>query len=278
MADAPRLTIHLGPQTALGRALNNCARIARKTPRSDGRLILPNRKAHRMTRHLLISPDALEVRQAAFRDAFDNDGEPVYLSFLHALSAPQTAFQNNELFPDVEVTLARLSALLDGADLQIVVTLDALHRFFLAAASDALDARLRTTPWDALYELSWAELMEEIRRAFPNTPILILTGSSAARCSEALLRRFFGDEFVTTVDANVLLEIALNEKGQDKLRALPNVSQSEAELLLESFPAQPEPAELRQRIGIDLVTADLLDQRFASDMAVIERIDGVSVP
>lgn len=277
MADAPRVTIHIGPQTALGRALNDCARLARKTPRTDGRLILPNRIANRMARHLLVSGDPLEDRQETFRASIENDGKPVYLSFLHALDAPQTAFQNKELYPDVEITLARLSALLGQADMQIVVTLDALHRFFLAAASEPLDARLRVTPWDVLYELSWAELMEEIRHAFPMHDILVLTPKAAALQSSGLLTRFFGAQFTAKSDARMLLRLALSAEGQNRLDRLEDVTETEAEGLLAAFPVEPDPGELRQRLGIDSVTADLLDQRFEADMDLIEDMRGVTV-
>ena len=280
MLDPTALTLFIGPQTRLGHALNDCARFASKDSENQDVLILPNRVATRTIRHIMMSGAPLEDQKAEYEERFGNGGHPVVLSMLHVLGGAQTAFQKGELFPDSEVTLARLSALVGGRDTRIVATLDTLHHFFLAADTGPLHERVRKSGWEVLYELKWSDLVQEVVAAFPSAQILVLTPKGAAMQSESLLMSFFGEPFVSAHDTLLLARLCL---GDDGVRQLDRLLEEDAltpealEHLIESMPFAHKDSEVHEKLGIDRVTMDLLQQEFLSDLDVIERMPGVRV-
>ena len=73
-----------------------------------------------------------------------------------------------------------------------MLAIDPLPEFFLAAGSEGLEARVRNTGWEYLYEISWAELVREVAAMLPGSPILVLTGKGTGAATEAVQARLFG--------------------------------------------------------------------------------------
>ncbi len=280
MAELPPLTILLGPQTELGLTLNSLVRTERASFAEHGLTAWPNRIATRLLREGVKGTDPIAERRTAFQAAIAPIGPPVFLSAVNYFGAPTSAFQKAELFPDVEALLLGMAELVAGSSPRLVVTLDAVHRFFLDAASEALQRRVSGTAWEVLYELSWADLLTEIVAALPGCKVLVLTPHAAAVQSPDVLTSLFGPAANTLEDPWALARICLTLTGQaalDNLLTVGPVGPERVEELLAAFPVVPEPAVVQEKLGMDTLTTTLIEQRFREDLRGIEVMDRVQV-
>lgn len=278
MPDLPALTLFLGPQTRLGLALNALVRVRRGMLEQAGVTAIPSRLATPAVRQALDAARPVGERREALNGPFD--GKPRLLSAVNIFGPPRAAFSNGELFPDVEAALAGLAEVTGTTAPRIVLTLDRLANFILAANSAPLAARVKATPWEVLYELSWADLVAEIRVFLPDSEILVLTPHGAAVSSQIVLGALFGDAAAVLPDAHALLRASLNTTGHavlDRMQAQDTGDPGILEELYTSFAETPDPAMIEAVLGIDKVTAALLDQRFEDDLRTIAALDRVRV-
>lgn len=284
LADAERpgaasgdLTLLLGPPTRLAHELNAMVREGRARLAEADIRALPQRPAARL---LWRAMDGDEAGEDLFARAEAGPGERVVLSAIQVFGGDKALLEKGEILPGLEASLARLAPAIGARAPLVVLTLDALHRVFADIGSDMLAARVAATPWDALYELSWADFADAFREALPEARVLVVTPSSAAVRARDLLARLFGDEGAAALDPARLLRVALTPAGQaalDRLSEAGAVGPERAEELLAAFAEAPDPGDLRRRFGIDPVTAALLDQRFAEDLATLEAMAGIEV-
>ena len=275
MSDLPPLTILLGPHTGLSLGLNTIVRTERAALVAAGLDAMPSRIASPMLRRCLNDRPA-EERAAEFAKATAN--RPVFLSALNFFGPPQAGMLQREMFPNVEKSLAALAEIAPRA--RLVMCVDALPALFLAAGSEPLEARVLRTPWEVLYELSWAELAQEIKVALPDAELIVLTPESSGRNARTTLHRLFGTAAMTMSDPNALLRSVITETGHavlDRLVAEGDASDAMLAELHASFARRPTQMECNQRLGIDKVTFALLEQRFAEDLAAIHALPGTRV-
>lgn len=137
------------------------------------------------------------------------------------------------------------------------------------------DERLARTRWEDLYALSWTDLVVRIRAVLGPVPLVVLTPRGGALQSASLIRRFFGPG---VADARALLRASLNEAGRGKLGRIEDAGRLDAVPALYATHAETRgPAQAEKALAIDPVTFDLLEDRFAEDVARIAQMDGVEL-
>ncbi len=275
MSEVPPLTILLGPVTSVSLALNTLARTNWRILRNAGVTVHTNRPASMLLRRHLGSEPA-EARALGFQQ--ETAKRPAFLSALNFFGPPQAGLIKGEMFPDAELALAGLVDIAPVA--RYVICIDTLPAFFLAAGSDALEARAHRTSWEALYALSWADLAREIKAALPASDLVVLTPDGTGRRSVGILKHLFGEAAVALPDAHALLRARVGETGQAVLDRLLAEGTPSPEMLDEfqaSFAVRATRADLKDRLGLDKVTTALLEQRFLEDLDVLHGLPGTEV-
>lgn len=276
----PRLTLLLGPPTRTAQLLNTLVRAHRVSLDDAGLRAVPSRVATPALRAAAIDNLSADRRAEALTQI--TGGGPALVSALGFFGPPSAGLSGREMLPDIEPLLAGLAeALSDEAALRIVLTPDTLPRFFMSYASEGLNARVRATAWDVLYELNWADLVQEVVLAFPTAEVIVLTPMGAAKQSPEVQSLLFAPAERILPMRYLLLHGVLTITGQAVLRPLvANAKAPDAELLTDlyhSFEAGPVPADIQDALGLDHLTVTLLDQRFDEDIARISAMPGVRV-
>ncbi len=263
---SPALTLLLGPRTRLGLALNTLVREHRDALETLGLLAYPSRVGDKLLRDL---GEGLEPSEA--RETLGIGGEhPVILTATKGLAAPAGLIRSRELLPDAEVYLRDWARLAEGIETRIVMTIDPLPDVLLAADHAAANAAARATPWDALYEMSWADLMAEVREALPKSAVLALTTRGAFLSAETVAPLIFG------AGAEVVLPETLRASLVPSDTPLPK-STAHLSGYFDTYRPCPDPRWLREVLGMDGVTADLLQSRFHEDVEAIRAMPDVQV-
>lgn len=275
MASLPVLTILLGPQTRVSLALNAHLRENRQHLHDQGMIALPSRLASPMVRRAL-DDRPLEERLAEFTAA--TAAGPAILSAINMFGPPQAGLAKGELFPDAELTLAGLDPIIGPA--RIVLAIDALPEFFLAAQSDALEDRVRKTPWEVLFELSWYDLVNELVALLPTAQFLILAGPTVGAALPRLEEALLGAAAGTLPSPYTLLRHLISETGSAVLDRMLERGAPDADTLadlFQSFAMTAPLSEQKERLGLDKVTSILLDQRFEEDLGRIAALPRVEI-
>jgi hypothetical protein len=214
------------------------------------------------------------------RSAFDalSDPKPAFYAAINFLGAPQRGLVGTQLFPEAASQLGALAEIAAEAAFRLVFAPDNLPDLFLAAGSGALEARVRETPWEQLYEIGWARLIADTHDAFPAAEIIVLTHSGTALGGEGLAHTLFGPA-AEAVDPRLFLRASLNVTGQAVLdRMGAGMPPDEvARDLYRSFADRADPALCRERLGMDRLTRNLLMQRYDEDIERIAALEGVEV-
>lgn len=218
------------------------------------------------------------------------------------------AFRHQELFPNAERLIATRTSSISTMVSRVVVTIEPLHHFLFSINSPKLHQRLAGTSWEALYELSWADLVLEVCEAFPSSRVWVITPDAAFGSAKTVLSELFGPAGCE-IDPALLQRPHLTPDGQaalasilaahkpapdilEQLRACnPDTPAGQAtfasilaahepnpgilEQLFASHRDTPDPAELEARLGIDQLTSSLLDQRFLEDLREVEALPDV---
>jgi len=272
------ITLLVGPQTRLARALNDAVRTRRKAIAVAGVMAVPNRIATRALRAATAENQSDKDRRASLASALPlDDGRPVFLSAINFLGPPTAAFRRQELFPNAERIINSHGSPLAKMISRVVVTVEPLHHFLLSLSSPTLHHRVSASPWEALYELSWSELVSELCEAFPSCRVWVVTPDAAFVGAQTILAEMFGAA-ATAIDPTILQRCHLTPDGQAALEKAAlggNPSAEKLEGLFSAYRDAPDPAELETRVGIDKLTSTLLDQRFLEDLREIEALPRV---
>jgi len=269
------LTILLGPQTTATQALNTILRESRHKLSDAGLFMFPSRLAMPILKRS-IDDRPLKERRAEFKK--ETERRPAFLSAINFLGPPHAGLARSELMPDAELALAGLQEIAPKACL--VMAIDPLPAFFLAAGSDALEARVRDTPWELLYELSWADLIREVTDMVPKARVMVLTTARVGAAPGKAFDRILGKYAEQVQPANAMLRHLISETGRAVLDRIEKQAAPDAETLEEvysSFALKPSKDDIQQRLGIDKVTTALLEQRFQEDLDSIEKMPNVEV-
>jgi hypothetical protein len=269
------LTLLLGPQSRLALAINSVVRQHRGLLAQGGLRALPARLSQPLMRRNLDPEVPLDTRREAFSE--DTEG-PTFLSAVSFLGPPHTSLGERELLPEAERWLAALGDLSPRS--HVILTIDRLHAFFLASGTEALERRVRATPWETLYEIKWSDLVDEILVALPDCKLTVLTPDTAAVRSPETLKLLFGDAADLLPDPYVLLRSVISETGHvvlDRVLAEGKPKRETLEELRASFDPTPDVHEVKTRIGTDKLTQTLLSQRFDEDLALIQSMSGIEV-
>ncbi len=269
------VTLLLGPQTRLGTALNDAMRAGRRS--------FANANVHsvlgRITSKIIRGHEGGNDMRSVRRDfGLTTDGD-VIISAISLLGSPAAAFHRNEMFPDAELRLNTARSIFKPFAPKIVLTLEPIHHFFFSTNSQAVFDRITATPWEQLYELSWADLVDEVSATFPASDIVVVAPKSLKRGTAKVVKEVFGP-VAAEVDQNEVLKRHLTLAGSMALDRLVEAKQNKpahvAELMA-SFPDLPNANVLRARTGIDPLTSDLLTQRFEEDLKSIKSMPSVRV-
>ncbi len=275
MPDLPEVTIILGPQTTASLALNAHLRQNRHDLKSNGITVLPSRIASPLMRRAVDErPEAERMEEFKAKTM----PRPVILSAVELLGRPQAGLAKGELFPDAEMGLAGMATI--ARDARVVFAIDPLPTFFLAAGSDVLEERVRTTPWEVLYELSWHELLAELVDLLPDADFLVLTGQGVAAAPAQTLARFQGDDPSNLTAPYSMLRQLISETGHAVLDRMLERGPPDADMLADlckSFALTPAKEDIRDRLGLDKVTNILLQQRFEEDLEQIATLPRVEL-
>lgn len=278
MGEAPDLTLILGPVTPLALRLNALIRAERAALETAGCRAWPTRLATPGLRSV-IEPEVSPVERGRRFAELAGEGQAV-LAAIGFFGHPSGGLAGRDLLPDLEMMLAALAGPLSLRPARVVFTIDSLPAFFLAANSDALDAKVRETPWETLYDLSWTDTALELLAALPNADVAIASPKGAAVRSAEMMGWLFGAASEALSDPFGLLEMSVDEIGRDalaKARASGVPRESTLGELYDTFRIGPDPKERTARLGIDKLTATLLDQRLDEDLHAIRQIDRVTV-
>ena len=160
------------------------------------------------------------------------------------------------------------------------MAIEPLPAFFLAAPSDPLEDRVRKTPWEVLYELSWFELLTELVELLPAASFMVLNGARDTLDVADISRRLLGDESANLPQPHILLRHLISDTGHAVLDRMVERGTPDPETLADlyqSFALRPKRQDLRERLGMDKTTGILLEQRFDEDLEKIAKLPRVEV-
>lgn len=235
-------TLFVGAPTRLGHALNDFVRLTGKRLRESGVSTCPNKQAiHALRSAIGDNPD-----RKGLEEILDTaSGHQLYLSALFALGRPGTALRDNELFPEAERMLAAISQALEDRMQRIVLAIEPVHHLLLSVGRDEVVLTPARARWEALYEVSWAELVDVVSGCFEAAELVVLTPHAARNGAAPMLHHLFG------------------AGGFDL------ASQASGEAMVEICASAYEQTEIKEKIGLDRVACDLLEQRFREDVDAI---------
>lgn len=272
--NVPDLTFLIGPHTRLALAVNASVRRARGALAAKGVTALPSRAASPLARNVALGEDTPDQRRAAF-EAGIGTGRPVVLAALNFLGAPSAAIAKRELFPDMAALCLGVSKAFETTP-RLVLAVEPLDQFFASAGSAPLASRVSATPWEALYEISWADLAGDIIAAIPGVDLAVMTPETALCRPQQLAEALFGAA-ADVVEAESWRAAHLSPEGQAALAGM-DLTQTSESVLLDlgaRLGSGPDDAEVNARFGIDRLTRTLLAQRFEEDLAAISDLPGV---
>ena len=275
MSDVPELTILLGPMTAVSVTINGIVRKNSQALADAGVVAYASRTASPILRRHLGDKPA-EARALAFYEETPN--RPAFLSALNFFGPPPAALKAGAFFPNAQASIEGLHGIAPRA--RFILCIDRLANFFLTLNSEPLEARVRRTSWDLLYEISWAALARDIKEAVPEGALVVLTPEGAGASGARALQRLFGQAADVLPDPHALLRAQISETGHAVLDRLIASDDMTAEMLLEvqkTFAITPSQADLSERLGLDKVTAALLDQRYLEDVDAIRTLPDTEV-
>ncbi|MCV6594269.1 MAG: hypothetical protein OIF48_15050 [Silicimonas sp.] len=274
MAEA--LTLILGPQSTGGLLLNQFVREQGKALARAGVRALPLRRAAPLVRRMNDGARPFRDRKAEFLR--ETAQRPVVLTALNAFGPPDTAFLQGALYPGAEEILNPLGKM--AGLCQAVLVIEPLPQFFLAPGVERLEARLRATPWEVLYEQNWVGLARQVLDRMKAASLLVLTPRGMALRSPEVLGRLFGAAAPDLAGPHWLLHQSVTETGQGVLERVLAQKAAPPEMLAEvydAFARVPSRDDLQARLGIEKITAELLAQRFDEDCATLARLPRVEV-
>ncbi|MGI9395801.1 MAG: hypothetical protein ACR2OY_14235 [Boseongicola sp.] len=273
-----QVTLLVGPQTRLARALNDAVRTRRAAIAAAGVTAFPSRIATRALRAAMGNDMRDDKKQLSLAAELSlHEGRPVFLSAINLLGGPAAAFYRRELFPNAEQMIAGPSSALTEIVSRVVTTIEPLHHFLLSLRLPTLHQRVADSPWEALYELSWSDLVSEICEAFPTSQVLVLTPDAAFVNASNVLAELFGVAG-ERIDPAHIQRPHLTPNGQVALSSIQATNDPAPDVLEELLAAHrdmPDAAELKARTGIDNLTSTLLEQRFLEDLQDLESLPNV---
>ncbi len=250
IAPPPALRVLLGPQTKAAHGLNDLVRENAMTLANEGFGAFSNRFAARALRNIGRSEQADREKNTQFIQDFNLlENSNAILSPINFFGPPEAAFRSSDLFPDAERVLAMMAPVFSDTSMTAFISIEPLHDFFFGLVSDRPVARVASTKWEALYELGWSDLVSEVVDGLPETPIRVITPGAIIERLGSVTENLFGPA-AHLIDVT---ELARRQK------------------------AKPNPDEMKERTGIDVLTATLLEQRFSEDLDVIASLPNVVV-
>ena len=273
---ADDLTLILGPQSTGALHLNTFVRQAGGVLSKQGVRALPTRVSAPLLRRCIDTERPYRERKADFDR--EVSPRPAVLSALNLFGPPEAALARGAFFPNAEPVLGPVGKIIGHA--QVVLVVDTLPRLFLAPGSERLEARVRGTGWETLYELGWTDLARVITDKMKAASLLVLTPRGMALRSGEVLERLFCPGITSVCDPHWLFRQAISETGHAVLdRLLEQGTPDEATLkeVYASFAIQPSLAEIEERLGIEKITATLLEQRFQEDLNAIAALPRTEV-
>lgn len=262
------LTLLLGPQSSGGLALNQLIREKRWPLTREGAHVLPTRFASPLIRRVSDPERPFRERKAEFNK--ETEPRPAVLSLLNSFGPPQAASANGQFFPESEALLrsvGKIAGLCNG-----VIAIEPLTHLFLASGSAKLEAQVRATAWEDLYEMSWLDLVERLLHTMKAARLLVLTPKGMATRSPEVLARVFGAKPAEVLDPYWLTQRALDEPGQAALQGVLADGTPSLEMLEDLYAdhaIRPDCQEIEDKLGIEKITQTLLEQRFEEDLAAI---------
>lgn len=272
----PGLTLFVGPQSGHALAINLAVRNHRPAMIRAGLAAYPTRLASPALRGLADPNRTLGERRDAFLAL---SGEvPSFYSALNFLGSPNKGFRNSELFPEAAIQLGLLAEVAGEASFRVILAPDALPDLFLAVESEAINEQIRDASWEQLFEVSWAELVAEIREALPASEVIVLTHAGVALGGAALAARLFGPAS-DVVEPRFFLREALSVTGQAVIDRMGEGTPTDevARDLYRSFARRVDDGACREALDMDRLTRKLLLQRFDEDLVDIAAMDRVEV-
>ena len=243
-------TLFVGPPTRLGHAVNDFVRLNTTQLRETGIFAVSNKTAiHALRSAIGENPDGAEI-DAVLTAAV---GRQLFLSGLFALGRPATVLRDGAFFPEAERMLNGIAGALEGRIERVVVAIEPVHHLLLSVGRDEVVLQTARTRWEALYEASWVELVDVIARHFQGRDLVVLTPLATRDGTAPVLHHLFGEAGFEMASESSGATLA--EEGRQKYKYI----------------------ELMDKIGLDRVTCDLLDQRFDEDLKEIVRRPGVRV-
>ncbi len=265
---ADDLILILGPQSKGALQLNTFVRQAGGVLARHGVRALPTRVAAPLLRRSIDAERPYRERKANF----DREVEPrpAVLSALNIFGPPEAALAKGGFFANVEPLLNPIGKIAGHSE--VVLVIDSLPAFFLAPESERLEARVRATGWEVLYEMGWTDLARAINEKMKAARLLVLTPRGMALRSPEVLERLFGPDVLTVGDPFWLFRQAISETGHavfDRLLQQGTPGPETIRELYESFAVRPGLDEIEERLGIEKITATLLEHRFQENLDAI---------
>ncbi len=243
-------TLFVGAPTRLGIALNDFVRLNGAALRAGGVESRPNRLVTPALRAAMGGTDVGVSLDAVMHRPPDM---ALFLSAIHAMGRPSTAVRKGELFPEAERMLAGAARALAGRVDRVVLAVEPVHFLIMAVGQAEFHERVRGTRWEVLYDVSWADLVVEVKAGFAQAEVVVLT------------------PYAVTDGAGPVLHLLFGSPGFGL------AAEAAGEALLSAARVSYEADDIKDKTGIDRVTIDLLTQRFNEDMNAMAAMDGVRV-
>lgn len=215
--------------------------------------------------------EVLDLPEGTHRAIFVNE---------HFWSSPLGLLNESELYADAEEKSGFFFDFVGATGQSLLVTIETMADFLPRFPNEPLRRRIARTDWADLFELSWFELVDGLRKALPECELLVLD----YRYAPALMPRVFGHlvpeiEYGTLAGAYRYAKRNLHWPGRDRLAALIEALEPGSSIdpgillgLMDSHPRALLDPKTREDLGIDEDLAELLAIRHREDLGRIRAL------
>lgn len=187
----------------------------------------------------------------------------------HYWSSSALILENGELYADAEGKSVFIDELLRPARYTIMIAIDNFAEFFPKLRNKALRSAVNDMPWEAVYELSWYDMVLGLRAACPRAEFVIVRSETFPAIAHDLLRRLLPDAaYVPEQENEDLIRSSIRWRGQGELNAMVAEGRLIPEVtvpFVRTF-RKGRPNQTSQRdVGFDRDMVELLTSRYEED-------------
>ncbi|MEM9344372.1 MAG: hypothetical protein AAGA87_15115 [Pseudomonadota bacterium] len=277
------LITFFGAQGPVGRGLRD-ALLAQAEPLLACRYFVPEREVFAAPiREALGRGDADADRQWSMiaRIAGEKTADGLFLVNEHYWSSSAQILDGGELYADAEGKSVFIDELFRPQRYTIMIAIDNFAEFFPKLRNETLRQTVRDMPWEAVYELSWYDMVLGLRAACPRAEFVVIRSETFPGNAHHLLRRLLPAAEFPTDESEDLIRSSIRWRGHNGLNdmvAEGRLSAEDTVPFVQSFRKGRPNRKSQLDVGFDRDMVELLTSRYDEDWRKIVALQGDEAP